>query len=211
MTGKTEKKKEIFKQTRDRYIDIYNQEENLDKRMEQAKENIVKLQEERENLKAERPALLADNKDVSDINNRLKEIDNEIELNQDTITGIKAKKKDIHSQVLMSRQEANSVYKEYIRQILADVRKEYMKVAPKLAELLKDYITLESLRDGDGYGYAEFTTAHVKCLPSFNENSDPLFDYNYYNIARNNKNRVLKKYNIPDYYVKKVSLSEYNI
>ncbi len=86
-----------------------------------------------------------------------------------------------------------------------------MKVAPKLAELLKDYITLESLRDGDGYGYAEFTTEHVKCLPNFDNSSIPLFKYSYYNIACNNKERVLKKYNIPKYYVRKVSLSDYNV
>lgn len=211
MTSKTEKKKEIFNQTRDKYIDIYKQEESLDSRMHQAKENIVNLQEEREELKANRPALLADNEDVSDINNRLKEIEDEIELNQDTITGIKAKKKDVRSQVLSMRQETNAAYKEYIGQILADVRKEYMKVAPKLAELLKDYIVLESLRDGDGYGYAEFTTQHVNCLPNFDNSSTPLFKYNYYNIAGNNESRVLKKYNIPKYYVKRVSLSEYDV
>ncbi len=211
MTSKTEKKKEIFNQTRDKYIDIYKQEESLDSRMHQAKENIVNLQEEREELKANRPALLADNEDVSDINNRLKEIEDEIELNQDTITGIKAKKKDVRSQVLMSRQETNAAYKEYIGQILADVRKEYMKVAPKLAELLKDYIVLESLRDGDGYSYAEFTTQHVKCLPSFDKDSGPLFNYNYYNIACNNESRVLKKYDIPKYYVRRVRLAEYDV
>ena len=40
--------------------------------MYQAKENIVNLEAEREELKANRPALLADNEDVSEINNRLK-------------------------------------------------------------------------------------------------------------------------------------------
>lgn len=39
--------------------------------------------------------------------------------------------------MLTERQETNAAYKEYIEQILADVRKEYMKVAPKLAELLR--------------------------------------------------------------------------
>lgn len=139
--------------------------------MYQAKENIVNLEAEKEELKASRQTLLADNEDVSEINNRLKEIDDEIELNQDTIKGIKTKKKDVRSQVLTERQETNAAYKEYIEQILADVRKEYMKVAPKLAELLKDYIVLESLRDGDGNGYAYFTTEHAKCLPNFDNGS----------------------------------------
>ena len=85
--------KELFKNAKAKYIEIYNQEENLDRRMYQAKENIVNLEAEREELKANRPALLADNEDVSEINNRLKEIDDEIELNQDTIKGIKTKKK----------------------------------------------------------------------------------------------------------------------
>lgn len=211
MTSKTEKKKGLFQDARTKYIEIYNQEEDLDSRMFQAKENIVNLEAEREELKASRPALLADNEDVSDINKRLKEIEDEIELNQDTITGIKAKKKDVRSQVLSMRQETNTAYKEYIGQILADLRKEYMKFAPKLAELLKDYIALESLRDGDGYNYAEFTTEHVQCLPNFDNSSAPLFKYNYYNIALNNEERVLKKYSIPKYYVRRVSLSEYNV
>ena len=94
MTSKTEKKKELFKEARTKYIEIYNQEEELDKRMFQAKENIVNLEAEKDEIKASRPALLADNEDVSEINNRLKEIDDEIELNQDTIKGIKAKKKE---------------------------------------------------------------------------------------------------------------------
>ncbi len=103
MTSKTEKKKELFKESKARYIDIYEQEENLDSRMSQAEENIVNPEAEREELKANRPALLADNEDVSEINKRLKEIEEEIELNQDTITGIKAKKKDVRSQVLSMR------------------------------------------------------------------------------------------------------------
>ena len=211
MTSKTEKKKELFKEARAKYIEIYNQEEELDKRMFQAKENIVNLEAEKDEIKASRPALLADNEDVSEINNRLKEIDDEIELNQDTIKGIKAKKKDVRTQVLTERQEANAAYKEYIGQVLTDLRKEYMKVAPKLAELLKDYIALESLRDGDGYNYAEFTTEHVKYLPNFDNSSAPLFKYNYYNIALSNEERVLKKYNIPKYYLRKVHLSDYDV
>lgn len=211
MTSKTEKKKELFKDVRAKYIEIYNQEEDLDKRMFQAKENIVNLEAERDELKASRPALLADNEDVSDINNRLKEIDDEIELNKDTIKGIQTKKKDIRYQMLSERQDTNAAYQEYIGQLLADLRKEYMKIAPKLAELLKDYITLESLRDGDGNGYASFTTEHVKCLPNFDNSSAPLFKYNYYNIALNNQERVIKKYEIPKYYVRRVHSSDYDV
>lgn len=211
MTSKTEKKKELFQEARNIYIEIYNQEKDLDKRMLQAKENIVNLEAEREELKVSRPTLLADNKDISDLNNRLKEINDEIELNQDTIKGIKIKKKDVRCQVLTERQNTNAAYQEYIRQILADIRKEYMKIAPKLAELLKDYIALEFLRDGDGYNYAEFTTEHIKCLPNFDNSSAPLFKYNYYNIACNNEERVIKKYGMPKYYVRKVHLSDYNV
>lgn len=86
-----------------------------------------------------------------------------------------------------------------------------MKVAPKLAELLKDYIVLESLRDGDGNGYAYFTTEHVKCLPNFDNGSWSLFKHNYYNIVSSNQERVIDKYDIPQYYVRRVSLSDYNV
>lgn len=44
MTSKVEEKKEIFNQTKDKYIDIYEQEDGLDSRMSQAEENIVNLQ-----------------------------------------------------------------------------------------------------------------------------------------------------------------------
>lgn len=114
-------------------------------------------------------------------------------------------------QFLDLRQSTNIAYKNYIEQLLADVRKQYMKVAPKLAELLKDYIVLESLRDGDGCGYAYFKAEHVKCLPNCDNNSKPFFKYNYYTIAGKNRSRVLKKYNMPEYFIKRVHLSDYNL
>lgn len=109
-----------------------------------------------------------------------------------------------------ARQNTNIAYQEYIEEILRDLRKEYMKIAPKLAELIKDYTTLEDLRMGDGYGLCTFTTEEVNYLPNFKDRSKPLLKYNYYEIVRYNTDRVLKKYNMPTYNLRRIHLYEYH-
>lgn len=93
MTKLIEEKKEIFNQKWQELEDMKNLDNDLSRRLSEAEENLADLQTEKEELKAKRPALLADNADVAELNNRLKEIDEAIELNQDTITGIKDKRK----------------------------------------------------------------------------------------------------------------------
>lgn len=93
MTDKIEEKKEIFNQKRQEFIDMYNKNENYKKRIEECRQNITNLEEEREDLKAKRPTLLADNEDISELTQRLKDIDDEIEINKDTISGVEAKLK----------------------------------------------------------------------------------------------------------------------
>ncbi len=61
---KIEEKKKIFNQKRQKYIEIYDKNENYKKRIEECRQNITNLEEEREKLKAKRPILLADNEDI---------------------------------------------------------------------------------------------------------------------------------------------------
>lgn len=210
MTDKIEEKKEIFNQKRQEFIDMYNKNENYKKRIEECRQNITNLEEEREELKAKRPTLLADNEDISELTQRLKDIDDEIEINKDTISGVEAKIKEMNNLLVDARQDTNIAYQEYIDEILRDLRKEYMKIAPKLAELIKDYTTLEDLRMGDGYGVCTFTTEEVNYLPNFKDRSKPLLKYNYYDIVRYNTDRVIKKYNMPTYNLRRIHLYEYH-
>ncbi len=211
MTDKIEEKKEIFIQKIQECKDIYKQDEEFAKRIWEAEQNIILLQEEKDELKKQRPILLADNEDISELNQRLKDIDEEIDINQDTITGLKTKREEYHVKKLYARQDANSAYEEYIKLLIVKVRNDYMKIAPKLAELIKDNIVLEDLRDGDSNGSAYFTTEHIKCLPNYKDPEHPLLKYNYYNIVNTNTDRVLKKYNIPHFNIRHISLSDYNV
>ncbi len=207
MANKIEEKKEIFNQKRQEYKDMKDKKSNYSKRIEDSKINIINLEEEREELKAKRPTMLAENEDISELNQRLKDIDDEIEINKDTIAGVEVKIKEIHNQVINARQNANIAYQEYIQMVLTQVANEYMKIAPKLAELINDFIVLEDMRDGDGYHRVFFTPEKIKCLPTFGDKV--LFYNDYYDIVRSHTARVLKKYDVPEYYVTRIRQSDY--
>ena len=209
MANKIEEKKEIFNQKRQEYKDMKDKKSNYSKRIEDSKINIINLEEEREELKAKRPTMLAENEDISELNQRLKDIDDEIEINKDTIAGVEVKIKEFHNKAIDARQEANIAYQEYIKTIINVVSNEYMKIAPKLAELINDFIVLEDLRDGDGYHYVIFTPEVIKCLPNLKKTKGTLFYNDYYEIVRTHTGKVLKKYNIPQYNVSKIRASEY--
>lgn len=71
---------------------FFDKIEAMDNRKIEAQNDIIKLQEEIQNLKNQRPTLLAESKSVVKINKRLKKIEEDIELNQDLIKGITEKK-----------------------------------------------------------------------------------------------------------------------
>lgn len=209
MTKKINETKRVFEEKLAEYEQKESYNNKLFKRLSDAKENIVSLEEEKNELYEKRPLLLADNEDVSGINQRLKDIDDEIELNNETIKGVKIKQKTIHNELLYIRQDTNKAYKNYIEEHLEKLKKEYMKIAPKFAELITDYMVLEALRDGNGYNNTDFKYDQIREIPSLIKNSKTLFSYNYYEMTRNNKDRVINKYNIQDYYVRNVSINDF--
>ena len=209
MTNKIQEKKELFLNKKAEYEKMLEDDNELSDRLNAAEENIVNLQEEMEELKQKRPAMLADNQDITALNKRLKTIEEEIEINKDTITGITAKRKSMHNPILSLRQDVNSEFQNYIKEILTSIREDYMKLAPKLAEILKDYIALETMRDGDGTNSACFGTQDINRLPNFDDEQHPLFEYQYYGIARENRKRVKEKYDIPDYYVQRIRFTDF--
>ena len=95
MNKQIEEKKKLFEDAWKVRTDFEEEDFKLRQRAEQAKKDIIKLQEETEKLKEKRPALLADNKDVKKLNKRLKDIEEEIEINNDLITGITAKRRRV--------------------------------------------------------------------------------------------------------------------
>ena len=114
---------------------FFNEIEAMDSRKLNATDNIAKLQEEIQKLKEQRPALLADGKNVTKINKRLKKIEDEIELNQDLIKGITEKKKNLEIAIHNARNKKQSAFQDYVKGIKRKVAKEYMEIAPKFAEL----------------------------------------------------------------------------
>src|SRR5574344_2879607 len=103
---------EKFEEINEHRKELIEIDNDLYNRGRKAKAAIVNLEEEKAQLRADRPALLADNKDVSEINKRLKEIDDEIELNQDTILGVEEKRKKIKNEIFRAREDSNCTFKE---------------------------------------------------------------------------------------------------
>ena len=64
MNKQIEERKKLFEDAWKVRTDFEKEDFKLRQRAEQAKKDIIKLQEETEKLKEKRPALLADNKDV---------------------------------------------------------------------------------------------------------------------------------------------------
>ena len=175
------------------------EDKQLLSRIRNSENNIISLQKEAEELKSKRPAMLAEEEDVTTLNQRLKNIQEEIELNQDTITGVKAKREFNKPDIEYANIKADESFAEFIAANISKLKAEYMKIAPKLAEILNDYITLENIRDGNRYGTTDFDNSSIKSLPNLLDQSKPLFEYNFYKIYSQNKEKVRKKYNIPDY------------
>ena len=64
------------------------EDKQLLSRIRNSENNIISLQKEADELKSKRPAMLAEEEDVTTLNQRLKNIQEEIELNQDTIAAL---------------------------------------------------------------------------------------------------------------------------
>ena len=176
--------------------------DTLYSRISNAEEKIIELQEEAESLKIKRPKLLADCKDISKLNRRLKEIEEEIEIQKDTIIGVTAKRENMKNDIFNAKQDANIAFQEYIKEILESVKKEYMQLAPKFAKIITEYITLEYIRYGMGTVYVpDIHYNDIGKIPNFYDENKPLFKHEIYKITSDNDKKVREKYNIPDYQV----------
>lgn len=199
MNKQIEEKKKLFEDAWKIRSDFEEEDFNLKTRSDNARKQITKLQEEAEKLKEKRPALLADNKDVKKLNKRLKDIEEEIEINNDLITGITAKREKRNQDVRNIRYHVNQAYKTYINEILATLKDKYMKLAPEFADLLTDIIALEAMRNGDRDYPCSFHYDDIMKLPNLDDEKHPFFKYSYYSIHIDNYKRMEEKYNIPQF------------
>ena len=181
---------------------ILEKNSELTRRVNEADEKIVELQEESENLKKKRPQLLADCKDISKLNRRLKSIEEEIEILKDTIIGVNEKQENLRLEIREKIWDAQHAFQEYIKEILANLDKKYMKVVPKLIDIMTEYITLESICHGNINYLTKFRYDDISRIPNLLDRDKPLFENRSYVIWKENNKRLLEKYELPDYQVR---------
>jgi len=195
-----EEKISIYHKKREYYKDLLS-------RKLSAKENIIKLQEELEQLKNKRPALLAENKNITKLNNRMKIVENEIEINNDLIKGIEAIEKDAKWSMYLPLCEAQDAYQEFIQSIINNLKDEYMEVGQKFAQVAKEYITLEEIRDGSYFNRSIFSNNFK--IPNAKNTSKPLLCGTHSEIESKNSKTVHEKYNIPVFNVSRISYHDF--
>lgn len=191
----------IFNECQKFFDGIYE----MDRKQEAAKSSIAALREETVKLKEQRPELLADGKSVTEINKRLKKIEEEIELNEDLIKGITAKKKSLDTTIYNTKQKRQQAFQGYIKGLMNKVAKEYREVAPKFAELVREFLLLEYMYNGSDRIYAsEISYNDIKRIPSLSGNKPPLFEYKLYDLMINYDDVVREKYDIPEFEVRRI-------
>lgn len=201
MTDTKEKMERVFSECRKFFGEI----KAMDERKEQAQDKIKTLQDEIVKLKEERPALLAEGKDVSKINKRLKKIEEEIEVNQDLIKGVDNKKKSLQINIYNARVKKQEAFQDYIKSIMKTVAKEYMEIAPKFAEVITRYILLEFMLQGSDKSYAPaISYKDIKRIPCLNSDKS-FFNYKLYDLYINYEDVIREKYQIPEYEVRRIS------
>lgn len=200
MTDAKEKMERVFSECRKFFGEI----KAMDERKEQAQDKIKTLQDEIVKLKEERPALLAEGKDVSKINKRLKKIEEEIEVNQDLIKGVDNKKKSLQINIYNARVKKQEAFQDYIKSIMKTVAKEYMEIAPKFAEVITRYILLEFMLQGSDKSYVPaISYKDIKRIPCLNSDKS-FFNYKLYDLYINYEDDIREKYQIPEYEVRRI-------
>lgn len=201
MTDAKEKMERVFSECRKFFGEI----KAMDERKDQAQDKIKTLQDEIVKLKEERPALLAEGKDVSKINKRLKKIEEEIEVNQDLIKGVDNKKKNLQINIYNARVKKQEAFQDYIKSIMKTVAKEYMEIAPKFAEVITRYILLEFMLQGSDKSYVPaISYKDIKRIPYLNSDKS-FFNYKLYDLYINYEDDIREKYQIPEYEVRRIS------
>ena len=85
------------------------------------------------------------------------------------------------------------------------VAKEYREIAPKFAELVREFLLLEYMYNGSDRIYAsEISYNDIKRIPSLSGNKPPLFEYKLYDLMINYDDVVREKYGIPEFEIRRI-------
>ena len=168
------------------------------RRIRQAKEDIEALEQEKTDLKAKRPSMLAENEDISELNNRLKEIDDEIEICKDTILGVEEKLKSVENQLRDARRIAMIAFEEMVKAEMDKLIPTYQKYAKKLAEIIMDYNALEEICNSSQRYYNPAIPSDLE-IPNLLNSNEPFLKHYDWDTTKEIRNKVREKYKLSEF------------
>ncbi len=174
-------------------------------RTRDAELKISQLNSEKEELKLLRPKHLADKKDITELNQKLKNIDEDLEIQKDLITGLAEKIKPLKNDIVFCGKNTNACYQELVQAKMDKVAKEFNELAKPLAEITKEYIVLEYIKNDDR-NYWTSLGEKFGFIPHIGSEK-PFLNANIHGLYIDNCKEVQKKNNLPNYqYYKAPSL-----
>lgn len=182
----------------------YNQHVELSSKLysrkNKAKADIENLETQLQNLKEKRPQMLADEIDITNLNKEMKEIEEGISIKNDEIIGIEAKSKEIDKNKIPLMQAVNDTYEKLVEPKLELAKKKYNKMAEQFAEITKECSVLQELSHGPRkYVRYSCLIEKFKFIPAIDDNDKPFLETNYWDVMRDNRNAVVKKYELPNF------------
>ena len=176
---------------------------SLKARLTEAKTFKMQIEREKIEIRGKRPALLADGESVENINKRLKEIDEEIELKEDEIIGLKKKIPNLKQKLATMGQNTNTSFSQLVYSRIPEIYPEYNKQAEKLAEIVKEYHIIKSMSQdlyksgGWTYSYEKFEGA-LGLIPSLPQDGKAFYEKGETDCS-GMADKISEKYNLPDY------------
>ena len=113
--------------------------------------------------------------------------------------GVNEKQENLKLEIREKIWDAQHAFQEYIKEILANLDKKYMKIIPKLIDIMTEYITLESICYGNMSYLTKFRYDDISRIPNLYDKDKPLLENRSYVIWKENNQRLREKYERPDY------------
>lgn len=199
MTNSEEKKlEEIFQNANQEYKDLCAKINDCWSRDNEAKRKIIELDAEKEEVKQLRSTQLAEKADITKSSNRLKEIEEEKEIQLDLIAGLEVKAKELKTHTANLGANANEAFRNLIKCKLRKIEEKYNREAPKLVSIINEHMTMDYiLQSNSNFFFSDFKNTQI--IPKLGDKDNPFFKFSLYDIHRKNEEFVRKKYNIPEY------------
>lgn len=166
-------------------------------RTRDAELKICQLNSKKEELKLLRPKYLADKKDITELNQKLKNIDEDLEIQKDLMTGLAEKIKPLKNEVACCGRNTNVCFEELVQVKMNKVAEKFNELAKPLAEITKDYLVLEYLRNSTRMSWVSIAR-EFGYIPNIGGDK-PFLDANIHQLYINNNKEIRKKYGLPDY------------